>query len=84
MSEPIRISMTTRKNRLVGACVFRGGVAAALSGVYLLFLPSSGYQGVNNPGWDTMFLVSRTTWDMSHTRSGVVLIVTAVIHFAIH
>jgi hypothetical protein len=45
MSKPIRRSMTTRKNWLIDASVFIGGVAAALSGVLFLFLPSGGYQG---------------------------------------
>jgi hypothetical protein len=39
MSKPIRMSMTTRKNWLIDASVFLGGIAAALSGVYFLFLP---------------------------------------------
>ena len=38
----------------------------------------------NNPGWDPNFLLSRSTWDLIHTWSGVVATVAAVVHFAIH
>jgi hypothetical protein len=55
-----------------------------VSGVYFLFAPSGGFQGGRNPGWDPGFLFSRTTWDLIHTWSGVVLSVAAVVHFAIH
>jgi hypothetical protein len=52
--------------------------------VYFLFVPDGGYQGGRNPGWDPHILWSRTTWDLIHTWAGVVLIIAAVIHFAIH
>jgi hypothetical protein len=56
----------------------------ALSGIYFLFAPSGGFQGGRNVGWDPGFLFSRTTWDLIHTWSGVVLSASAVVHFAIH
>ena len=56
----------------------------AVSGVYFLLAPSGGYQGGANPNWDLGSVFSRTTWDLIHTWSGVVMIVAAVIHFAIH
>ena len=56
----------------------------ALSGVYFLFAPSGGYQGGQNLGWDPGFLLNRTAWDLIHTWSGVLLIIAAVLHFAIH
>jgi hypothetical protein len=56
----------------------------ALSGVYLLFIPSGGFQGGSNLGWDPGFLFSRTTWDLVHAWSGVVMIITAMFHFIIH
>ena len=59
-------------------------LVCALSGVYLLFAPSGGFQGGNNPGWDPNFLFSRTTWDLIHTWSGVVVTAAAAVHFAIH
>jgi hypothetical protein len=54
-------------------------LVTAISGVYLLFVPG-GNHGVVDPG----FLFSRVTWDLIHTWAGIVLIVVAVLHFAIH
>ncbi|MBN2503513.1 MAG: DUF4405 domain-containing protein [Anaerolineales bacterium] len=47
----------------------------ALSGLYFLFVP-----GRVNLTW----LFTRHTWDLIHTWSGIVLILAAVLHFAIH
>lgn len=59
-------------------------LACALSGFYFLLAPSGGFEGGRNPGWDPGILFSRTTWDLVHMWSGVVLIAAAVGHFAIH
>jgi hypothetical protein len=59
-------------------------LVGALTGIYFLFAPSGGHQAGGNAGWDPGFLFSRTTWDLIHTWSGVVLGVAAVVHFAIH
>jgi membrane protease YdiL (CAAX protease family) len=58
-------------------------LVCAVSGVYFLFAPTGSVQRAV-AGQETGFLFSRTTWDMLHTWSGVVLISTAVVHFAIH
>lgn len=50
----------------------------AASGLYFLFIATEG--GRSAP----YFLLSRTTWDLIHTWAGVVMIIAAVIHFAIH
>ena len=55
----------------------------AVSGIYFLFLPH-GYQGGRNPGWDPGLLFSRTTWDLVHTWSAVVIILAGSLHFLIH
>ncbi len=57
---------------------------SAISGIYFLFSSGGGYQGGTNPAWDFTFLWGRATWDLIHTWSGVVIIVAAVFHFAIH
>jgi hypothetical protein len=51
---------------------------AALSGLYFLFFPGG------HAAADPLFLFTRTTWDLIHTWSGVILIAAAVLHFAIH
>lgn len=65
-------------NVVVDLAVALGFLLAALSGVYFLFVPSGGR--FTDPG----FLFSRSTWDLIHTWSGVVMIVAAVVHFVIH
>lgn len=59
-------------------------ILTAVSGLYFLFGPSGGYQGGRNPNWDVTFIFSRTTWDVIHTWAGTILIIAAVVHFAIH
>jgi hypothetical protein len=56
----------------------------ALSGLYFLFAPSGGANGELGTATAPVFLLSRTTWDLVHTWSGVVLAVAAVLHLAIH
>jgi hypothetical protein len=79
-----RLSSGAKINVAVDVGIGVSFLLCALSGVYFLFAPVGGFQGGNNPGWDPAFLFSRTTWDLIHTWSGVVLIVTAVLHFVIH
>jgi hypothetical protein len=50
----------------------------AISGIYFLFVPGGRW------ATDPMLLFSRTTWDLIHTWAGVMLVVAAVAHFAIH
>ena len=84
MSKRIQMSVQTRANWLIDAAVFLGGVVAALSGVYFLFLPSGGYQGGRNPMYGITILFSRHTWSGVHTWAGLLMIGAVAIHFAIH
>jgi hypothetical protein len=71
-------------NVVVDGLIAISFVVTAVSGVVFLFLPTGGYQGGANSGWEAAPLFSRTTWDLIHTWGGVVMIVAAVIHFWIH
>lgn len=62
----------------IDAVIALSFLITAVSGVYLLFVP--GGRGA----FDPQLLLARSTWDDLHTWGGVVLIVSAVIHFAIH
>jgi preprotein translocase subunit SecY len=84
MSKPIRMSMQTRANWLIDAAVFFGGIVAALSGVYFLFLPSGGYQGGRNPAYGITILFERHSWSDLHTWGGVIMIAAIAVHFVIH
>jgi len=66
-------------NILINILVAVSFSLAALSGIYFLFFP-----GGHQTSADTILLFSRTTWDLIHTWSAVVLIIAAIIHFAIH
>ena len=78
------ISGQTRNNWLIDAAVFIGAITASLSGIYFLFLPQGGYQGGRNPMYGVTFLFARSTWDDLHTWGGILMIVAAVVHIAIH
>jgi hypothetical protein len=67
-----------RYNLILNLAVALSFLVAALSAIYFLIFPASG----RTP--DPLFLFSRTTWDILHTWSGVVLIASAVLHLAIH
>lgn len=84
MSKRTGMSMQTRKNWLIDAAVFVGGVIAALSGIYFLYLPSGGYEGGRNPMYGINILFSRHTWEDVHTWGGLLMIVAVVVHLTIH
>ncbi len=79
-----QLSKGAKFNVAVDLLIALSFLVCAVSGIYFLFAPSGGFQGGANLGWDPGFLFSRTTWDLIHTWSGVVLSVAAVVHFAIH
>ncbi|OGO14806.1 MAG: hypothetical protein A2Z14_06155 [Chloroflexi bacterium RBG_16_48_8] len=83
-SKDSHMSKGAKVNLVVDAFIAVSFVLTAISGIYFLFAPTGGFQGGQNVGWDPGFLFSRTTWDLIHTWAGVVLIVAAVVHFAIH
>lgn len=78
------LSGGAKMNAAIDALIAVSFLVCAISGLYFLFAPSGGYGGGRNLGWDPGFLFSRTTWDLVHTWSGVVMIAAAVVHFAIH
>ena len=84
LSREIKLAKGPRLNVAINALVAVSFLLTAVSGIYFLFTPSGGFQGGRNPGWDPMFLFSRTTWDLIHTWAGVVFIGAAVVHFWIH
>ena len=84
LSKETKLSKGPRLNVAINALVAVSFLLTAVSGIYFLFAPSGGFQGGRNPGWDPMFLFSRTTWDLIHTWAGVVFIGAVVVHFGIH
>ena len=74
-----RFNSRSRINLLINAAVGISFLLAAISGIYLLFVPG-GRNAIPDPG----IIFSRTTWDLIHTWSGILMIIAALVHFAIH
>lgn len=69
----------SRFNVGINAAIGVSFLVTALSGIYLLFFPG-GSHGVPDPMW----IFVRSTWDLLHTWAGILMIVAALVHFAIH
>ena len=83
-SRDVTIPQSVKINIITNIVIAFSFLLTAVSGVYFLLAPTGGLQGGSNSDWDPGFLLTRTTWDLIHTWSGVILVVAAVIHFAIH
>jgi hypothetical protein len=68
-----------RFNAGIVAIIGMSFLVTSVSAIYLLFFPG-GAHGVPDP----MFLFTRTTWDLIHTWSAILLIIAAIVHFVIH
>lgn len=67
-----------RFNLWINVVVALSFALTAASGIYFLLVPGG-------PGSaETLWLLTRSAWDLLHTWAGVTLILAAVIHFAIH
>ena len=84
LSRETKLAKGPRLNVAINVLMAVSFLLTAVSGIYFLFAPSGGFQGGRNPGWDPMFLFSRTTWDLVHTWAGVAFIGAAGFHFWIH
>ena len=80
MKRTIRLSRQTRANWLIDAVVFVGGLLAALSGIYFLYLPSGGYRGGRNPAYGIQILFERHTWSDLHLVTGLVMVAAVAVH----
>ena len=70
-----------RFNVYINLTVALSFLITALTGLYFFLVPGASHgSGLADPLW----LFTRTTWDLIHTWSSVVLISAAVLHFVIH
>ncbi|MCD4671222.1 MAG: DUF4405 domain-containing protein [Anaerolineaceae bacterium] len=74
---------STKRRWVVDAVLGLSAVVVIASGIYFLYLPA-GYQGGRNPYYDMSILFSRQTWDLLHTWSGILMILIALVHIAVH
>lgn len=81
--EGSKFSRGAKVNLAVDGMIGLSFLATAVSGIYFLFIPT-GYNGGRTVGWEPNFLFSRLTWDLIHTWGAVVMILAALVHFAIH
>ena len=72
------MNSNTRRNLFLNVIVAISFLLTLVSGIYFFFTPEEGKVT------STIFLFSKTTWDLVHTWSGVVLMVAATVHIAIH
>jgi hypothetical protein len=78
------ISYATRVNLGINIIIALSFLLTAISGIYLLSSPSGGFQAGRNPGWNPDLLINRVALRLIHTRAGLVTIIGAIFHFAIH
>lgn len=74
-----RLNPRSRYNVGINVLIGLSFLVAAISGVVLLFTPG----GRAASGAAVLFF-SRTTWDLIHTWAGILMILAASLHFAIH
>jgi cytochrome b subunit of formate dehydrogenase len=64
-------------NIFLDAVVAVSFLVCAVSGLLLMFDTSPGFT-------NEVFIVDRVTWDLVHTWSGVLMVISAVLHFVLH
>lgn len=74
---------STKRRWMLDAVLGLSAVVVAASGIYFLYLPT-GYQGGSNPYYDMIILFSRQAWDLLHIWSGILMILVALVHIAVH
>ena len=74
-----RLNRRSRFNVGINALIGLSFLVTAASGIVLLFTP-----GGRNFTSLSLFFFNRTTWDLIHTWSGIMMIISAVLHFTIH
>lgn len=64
-------------NIILDGAIALSFLICAVSGLYFLFVASSGPEA-------PVVLIDKTTWDLIHTWSGVLMTFSAVLHFGLH
>ena len=65
-------------NIFINAMIGLNFLLVSISGIYFLFFP--GGSGATQPA----LIFSSLVWDLIHTWSGILMIISALLHFAIH
>ncbi len=68
-------------NLAINTIIAVSALVSGLSGIYFLFFPQAlHHSSLSSPSW----LFSFATWDLIHTWSSVLMVASAILHFAIH
>lgn len=78
--QSVGLNRAVHINILVNTLLALGFILSAISGIYFFIV--GGSHGGANP--DPLFIFARTTWDLIHTWSSVVMMAAALVHFLIH
>jgi hypothetical protein len=73
-----RMNNKARFNIALDGLIAVSFLLTAATGIYFLIYP------VNVHAANLIILFSRTTWDLIHTWSGIIMVIAAILHFAIH
>ncbi len=84
MKRKSNLTPKLKQNWWIDAVLGLSAVFAILSSLYFLAFPVGGYQGGRNPYYNIRMIFDRYTWDMLHTWTGVLMIMTALLHIIIH
>jgi lysylphosphatidylglycerol synthetase-like protein (DUF2156 family) len=84
MRKKSNLTPKLRQNWWIDAVLGLSALITILSGIYFLIYPDGGYQGGRNPYYNFRLIFDRHTWNLLHTWSGVLMIMAAVLHIAIH
>ncbi len=68
-------------NLAINTVLGLGFLLTAVSGIYFLLIPPGNH---GQEASSTLFLFSRTTWDLIHTWAAVGMMIAAGLHFVIH
>jgi len=64
-------------NILLDAVIALSFLVCTISGIYFMYFAPRG--SISQP-----FIFNGTTWDMIHTWSGVLMVISAILHFTLH
>jgi cytochrome b subunit of formate dehydrogenase len=84
LSKGSSLSNGAKLNVAIDVLVALSFFVTAVSGLYFLFVPTSGFEGGRNTGQAGVVLFSSTMWDLIHTWAGVVMISAVIVHLWIH
>ena len=82
-NEEQRSFWSAKRRWILDAVLALSAFVVIATSLYFLYLPT-GYQGGRNPYYEISILFARVTWDALHTWGGILMILIALAHVAVH